>query len=883
MTRIASAVFFANPLSRTADSRPDPTAPLAPETLSLTALHRIAEQCANCPTTPAIVSATLSYTYHDLNSSANATAAWLHSQGLVPGDLVAVHSNRSPSLVPVLLGVWQAGLAFLVVDASYPDSSILERLRIARAKAWIDVDTNASAALSDFLRTHQVARTSSATLTTGTFDSLATSGQLAYLAFTSGSTGTPRAVLGAHFPLPHFVNWQIGEFGLNAQDRFSMLSGIGHDPLLRDFLTPLSLGATLHVPSDAILADPREFACWMDERQITVAHITPARAQVLLLGAQLLKRPLTSLRYLFFGGETLPPKLVDRCHSAAPNVEVINFYGATETPQAMGFHRCDRTAASSTSISIPLGRGIRGVQLLVVEAAGKLCEIGEEGEVWIRTPYLSQGYLNDPAATRERFIVNPFTGVCEDKIYRTGDLGVFLPDGQVEFRRRQDRQLKVRGFRVEPREIETAIESHPSVQRAIVLPIETPHGAELAACFVTDPPNSLAATELKRYLATRLPKPLIPSRILNLDTFPLTPNGKVDRAALEALTAPLGTAPDPAASPFESWLTDLWTSTLGLAGANLDDNFFDLGGTSLAAATIVAEVERKMALRVPLALLLEHPTIHSLTSRLQSGDLGSCWELLIRLKTGDSRLAPLFLVHAIGGNVIGYRDLAHLLGDRTVYAVQSPALHGDSSPDTTIEDMAAHYVREIRKVQPHGPYELGGYSAGGLVAFEMAQQLRTAGETVGTVCLLDTLSPLKESLPVMLAGKIRGNLTKFGRLSRAEWSQFLATKQANLKMNLRVLSDRLGVSSGPLASPYQAEVQFRLARRKYRPKQYIGAVALFQTIEEKPGTLCRMARQWASIVPRGLTVHSIQGNHETMLTRPNVDSLARSLRAVLEI
>ena len=881
----AQAVLVAKYSPGSGDPRPNPHQPLPPSRNPGIAVGRIEEQIARCSAEVAIAGDNCRFTYREVGSLADSVAEWLSDRDLLPGDIVAVHSGRNAVLAPILLGVWKAGLAVLVLDSSYPDSSILERLRIAKPKAWIDAEAGERLAVTAYLRTQGATICSVGSLqpAASTHPCMAGPDGLAYLAFTSGSTGTPRGVLGTHLPLAHFVNWQINEFGLQSADRFAMLSGIGHDPLLRDILTPLSLGATLHVPDDGVLGDPRAFASWMLDQRISVAHITPSRAQILVIGAALLGRPLASLRYLFTGGEALPVKLAEACNAAAPNMELVNFYGATETPQAIGYHRCHRDSPGDGSV-IPLGLGIDGVQVLVVDSGGALAEAGQEGEIWIRTPYLSKGYLNDPVATHERFVVNPFTGVLDDLVYKTGDLGAFLHDGQVEFRRRNDRQIKVRGYRVEPAEIESAMERHPGVQCAIVIPIESPDGTELAGCFVAaDPAGSLSASEIKQYLATRLPRPLIPSRILALDQFPVTSNGKVDRSAIEAKLARQGShAPNQIVSPVERSLMDLWTQVLGSAAVGVEDNFFDLGGTSLTAARIVAEVERSVSLKVPLSLLVECPTIRSFAARLNSGDLRSSWNPLILLNPGDPALTPLFLVHAIGGNVVGYFELSRQLGDRPIYALQSPSLCGPAH-DTTIQQMARTYIDEIRAVRPHGPYHLGGYSAGGLVAFEMAHQLRAAGERIASVCLLDTQDPLKPPLHVILATKIRKNVGMFLGLSFSGWRTFLTTKLVNLRMNLQVLSNRLDRGREAPESANQAEVQFRIARRKYHPEAYDNPVVLFLTVEEDEEILNRTVTQWESLVPSQLAIDRIPGNHDTFLVKPNVAIVAQRLREVLAL
>ncbi|MGH7829278.1 MAG: AMP-binding protein, partial [Candidatus Binatia bacterium] len=370
---------------------------------------------------------------------------------------------------------------------------------------------------------------------------------LAYVAFTSGTTGTPKAIQGTHRPLSHFLRWHCEMFDLKETDRFSMLSGLSHDPLLRDIFAPLWLGATLCVP-DADDISPDRLADWLNQMEITVSHLTPAMGELLTSDTETIRHQNASLRYVFFGGDVLTRQHVAGVRRLAPAATCVNFYGATETPQAMGRFvvpdqgnsAYDSAPASSKEI-LPLGQGIEDVQLLVLNASQGLAGVGELGEICVRTPYLAKGYLEDHALTSERFIPNPFTQRPGDRIYRTGDLGRYLPDGTVEFAGRNDRQVKIRGFRVEVEEVEAALGQHPSVRDTVVLAGEDVGGGpsatlgtgkRLVAYVVAnqDPPPSIS--ELRRFLKEKLPDYMVPSAFVTLNALPLTPNGKVDRRAL---------------------------------------------------------------------------------------------------------------------------------------------------------------------------------------------------------------------------------------------------------------------------------------------------------------------------------------------------------------
>ena len=759
-----------------------------------------------------------SLTYAELGRCAGGVAEHLIRRGVVEGDLVAIQASRSEWLVPAMLGVWHAGAGFVILDAGQPAARTASCLRQASCKAIIG-----SAPPPD-----------RSPMTSG---KLRGPDDLAYVAFTSGSTGTPRGVVGTHGPVEHFLEWQAATFGLQSSDRFAMLSGLGHDPLLRDILAPLRLGATLDVPDEETLRDPKLLVDWLEAHRITVMHLTPTLGQLLILGAELTGRKLRHLRYLFFGGEALSRGLADACLSAAPNATIVNFYGATETPQAMGYHVYDPGRDYETP-TVPVGRGIDEVQLLV-----------ESGEIVVQTRHLSRGYLNDMAATAERF---------GSGTYRTGDCGYVDRFGEVVFTRRSDSQVKIAGHRVEPAEVSAVMEQHSGILRALV----TTSGDQLLGYFTS---RQAAEGEVRAWLKERLPAYMIPAKLIRLSSFPMTRNGKIDVLALPNGEDEIRI--ERFDSDLEEQVARQYAAVLGWNTVGRDDHFFDLGGTSLAAARLMAALERELGVRVPLALLVEWPTPAALARKL-SGTTREDWSPLVRLRAGDARLTPLFFVHAIGGNVLSYRELAERLGDRPCYALQSIGLSGQQEPDPTIEDMARRYLTEVRKVQAEGPYVLGGYSAGGLVAFEMAQQLLRMGETVDTVLLFDSKIAGGSRLPSVVARKMWRNCVEFFRLPSTAKREFLRTKWINTRNNFALAQARWRAEAAG-----DAEIAFRMAEGRYAPTEYPGRVILFRTHEGTSADPHGMARAWSQVARR-LEQRDAPGNHDTMLAPPYVDRLA---------
>jgi len=428
----------------------------------------------------------------------------------------------------------------------------------------------------------------------------------AYILFTSGTTGKPKGIIGTHQPLSHFIDWHSNEFNFNASDRFSMLSGLSHDPLLRDIFTPLWIGATLCIPSQDDLFIPGKLRSWMKNKQVTIAHMTPALGQILTTdgsGSGTDGDKLTALRKVFFGGDTLSRHHVEKLHQIAPSIECVNFYGATETPQAMGSYILPGKGDMSKGDNqnrlrkrIPIGQGIDGVQLLVLGLGNQPAGVGEIGEICVRTSYLAKGYLNDDENTQKRFIISPFTDVEDDRIYRTGDFGHYLTDGKVMFYGRSDKQVSIRGFRVELKEIETVISRHPGIKDCAVIARHTEADEQyLLAYLVGDENISNNNFELREYLNGHLPMYMIPSRFIALDRIPLTANGKLDLekiSSFEHHQTEKTKVTHKTITDTEKFLLELWKEKLGNDQITIYDNFYESGGHSLLSVEIIVAVKK---------------------------------------------------------------------------------------------------------------------------------------------------------------------------------------------------------------------------------------------------------------------------------------------------
>ncbi len=421
----------------------------------------------------------------------------------------------------------------------------------------------------------------------------------AYVVFTSGTTGVPKGAAATSAALSHFLEWQAATFALGAGDRFSALSGVTHLPFTRDVLAPLSLGAALHVPPQELRLEPALLAAWLTTKRITVSHFTPSLAEVLTLAPS---GSVKDLRWVFFAGEPLRGELVESFRTVAPTTGFVNLYGASETAQSISYLVVERGA---TGI-LPIGRGIDRVQLLLLKDDESLAGLGEEGEICVRTPYLVSAYLDGASGG---FGVNPFTGDPTDRVYRTGDRGRYLADGSVQTLGRRDDQVKVRGFRVELREVEAAIHACAGVTRAVALLREDTRS--LVAYVV----GTFDAKALLESLRRQLPDYMVPSAIVAMDRMPLTPNGKLDKQALPAPAQP-ALAPDALDNDIERAVAAIWIEVLECGAVGRHDNFFDLGGHSLNATQVAARLRDFFRVDVPVRTIFDESTVAELAKRI---------------------------------------------------------------------------------------------------------------------------------------------------------------------------------------------------------------------------------------------------------------------------
>lgn len=825
-------------------------------------------------------------TYAELDRRANRIATRLRALGVRAETLVGILMERSPDLVAALLGIWKAGGAYVPLDPMYPVDRLEYMLEDSRAPVLVTQSSLATllsardvSVLSLDRGWHESAEESGDGLT-----SISGGENLAYVIYTSGSTGKPKGVQIPHRALVNFLYTMREAPGLTETDTLLAVTTLSFDIAGLELWLPLLVGAGIELVSREIASDGRRLAEVLDASRATVMQATPATWRMLLetgwKGDPRLK--------ILCGGEAMPGdlagSLLARCGA------LWNVYGPTETTIWSTAHHV-REAEGTTA---PIGRPIGNTTIYLLDTSLEPVPIGAAGELHIGGEGVARGYLNRPELTAQRFIADPFSRVPGARLYKTGDAARYLPDGRIEYLNRLDNQVKLRGYRIELGEIEAALRRHADVGEAVVvLRTDVPGGKALAA-YIVSATRQPAAAELRQFLKESLPEYMVPSYFVAMDELPLTPNGKIDRRALPAPDASARETQESFVAPrdaLEAGLAKLWSEILGVPKVGVTDNFFELGGESLLALRLFLRIEQTFGRKLPLATLIQASTVEALANALRGDGWSAPWSPLVPIQTSGTR-TPFFCIHGVGGNVINYRALSqHLGNDQPFYALQARGLDGSQQPLTDIVEMARLYLEEVRRIQPHGPYLLGGLSFGGVVAFEMAQQLRDAGERVGLVALFDTApagytrvseqaaasglsASLAKRLRVHFEVLLRGpdRLGYFRKKVRRVWRRIVYRSWQTVFALFQRFKRPL-----PQALNDVQQANY-LALRNYRPRVYDGEVVLFVAANEPAEFTREKEYGWQVLAAGGVKSVVVPGDHTTMVDEPHVAELARALR-----
>ena len=716
-------------------------------------------QAAQSPDGVAVVCGGQSLTYAQLNARAKRIASHLRSLGVGPETVVALAMRRGIHLLSGILGVFKAGGAYLPLDPSWPPQRCFQVLAQSRTPLVL-VDSECQPSLAQSLPEALGTDCPKVECLEGLLEQeepqpdsigLAPS-NLAYVIYTSGSTGVPKGVMVQHGGMMNHLYAKIRDLQLTSKDVIAQTASQCFDISVWQFLAALLVGGQVNIVDDSTVHDPTRLREYLRRHGITVFEAVPSLLSAMLdhsSDSTPGQTDLPSLRWLLSTGEGLPPQLAERWLRSYPDVPMCNAYGPTECSDDVS-HYFMHDGSPIQTPTVPIGRPIANTRLYVLDDQYQPVPVGVAGELCVSGAGVGRGYLDNPARTAELFVPDPFGGPAGARLYRTGDLARYDASGTLELLGRIDDQIKIRGFRMELGEIETVLARLPGVRAAVVIVREDRSGQRyLAAYVVPDPGGSPAIAELRAFLKERLPESMIPAVFMLLEALPLTAHGKVDRRALPAPEQARAGFQDNFVSPRDGWelrLSRVWEEILDTHPVGVRDNFFDLGGHSLLAVRLMFQIHKMSGRELPLALLFERPTIEQLAQVLRQEIQISVSSLVPIQPMGSN--PPLFFVHAHGGGAIAYYALAQQLGrEQPFYGLEAPGLDGLREPLSEIPEMASHYVGELRRIQPHGPYCLGGHSFGGLVAFEMARQLAKQGDEVSMLAILDTAAPVAGNTP----------------------------------------------------------------------------------------------------------------------------------------
>ncbi|WP_052350937.1 non-ribosomal peptide synthetase [Myxococcus stipitatus] len=864
-------------------------------------IHTLFEaQVLRTPEAPAVAHGATTWSYAELNARANLLARQLVTQGLLPEERVGVVMQPSTQAMAVLLGILKAGGAYVPLDADWPEArkrAVLERTGIQRL--WVDEDVWEDHA---WLVPHVAVPTCPTSLPRDLSPGprRVADAQVAYIVFTSGSTGEPKGVMVEHRSVVNHNLAIVKRFGLRAGDRMLQFAPLTFDAAAEDLYPPLVVGATVVLRNGLVPA--HAMTPYLEETDITLISLPPTYIeewirQMESSGQRLPRR----LRLLAPGGDVLKRETYDAwVRVGGEHAPWVNVYGPTECTITSA--TCDIPGAEGlgTSDTFPIGRPIPGVRIYLLDDDLAPVVPGQPGGVYIGGAALSRGYLGAPHATAERFIPDPFHEAPGARMYRTGDLARLLPDGRLRFLGRADHQVKIRGFRIELAEIETGLRRFAGVEEAVVLALTTAAGVQSLRAYV-QAPASVKAESLREQLAAQLPSYMVPASFMVLEKLPINANGKVDRQALRDVQEPPPRAPReetpssprtqrPFRSSLEMVLHRLWKEVLEQPGVDVGDDFFTVGGDSILAMRLLARLEEEFGLPLPLAVLFQNPVLRdSADAILDYLREESVRSSVVRLASRDlpPTAAPLFLFHGGDGEVHHYRELVPLLEPRfRCHGIQAPETLTPDRPLASFEERVATYARDIRAVQPHGPYRLVGFSYGGYPALGVAAHLEAQGEQVELLALVDTLTSelIGGSMPSLTQGPVLGLAAELGVLDESvpgileglspeaqwEWLAEQGRARGQLSTHMRAADlQRMWKVLGEVLTPQAAKWNIT-APSGVRPLIIRSTTTLTEFHDEALG--------WTRYLPRAqLDLESLTGQHAELLRAPRVEELARML------
>ena len=864
--------------------------PVTPYPLNLM-LHQLVEaQAAQHPDRIAACFKDTSLSYAELNTQANQLAHQLIALGVQPGIYVGICLERSLTLLVAILGILKAGGAYIPLDPSYPD----ERLQFMLEDADAQVLITQTHLLHRLPAKHRQVFCIDTDWQTNCRDAMQNPTNrsqlhdLAYIIYTSGSTGKPKGVMVNQHNLLNTYYAYAKVYPLTEISAHLQMANYAFDVFSADWIKALCSGSKLVLCPSELLGSAEELYALMRKERIESADLLPSTVRQLNTYLQNSSQQLDFLKVCVIGSDTCyMQEYREFQQHCSPQTRVISAYGVTEaTIDSTYIANIDMLLPDDAIV--PIGKPFPNTQIYVLDKQHNPVPIGVPGEIYIGGASVAQGYLKRPALTAEKFIHLNLNGKTQ-YLYKSGDAARWRADGNLEFMGRLDNQIKLRGLRIELGEIETALIRHPLVKEAVVLMVDTESTPFLSAYVVLKEPVDDLNYVLRSWLESQVPSYMVPSAYVVLEAFPLTPNGKVNRNALPVPNRqPIQKRYMAPRDSLELRLTLLWEKVLDKSPLSIKDNFFEIGGDSLLAIRLISTINREFGKQIPLHTIFQNSTIEQLTTVLRQSGATSHWNPLVCLQPQGAK-TPLFCVHAAGGIVFRYLQVASLLGtERPFYGIQARGIEHGDEPYASIEEMAADYVKAIRTIQPHGPYLLAGWSFGGSVAFEMARMLEQEGENVPLVLMIDAPSPYVDGYE---PDDVEFMLERLRPAAGLALTEVYAQGSRQNQLIYLFKEQKLAGLLAPDIDFKDAELRMKIHMHhnkiicEYRPvSPFQGKIIFFKPMEKIPfdSRMGNPITDWASFARQGIEVHEAPGNHFNMFSPVNGPVLARQIKACIE-
>ncbi len=857
----------------------------------------IAEQARRTPNATAWVFETDKLSYRTLDRCANMLAHYLREQGVGRGDRVGLFLERSLDMGIAVLGVLKAGATYVPLAPDYPAERVAFILEDSDAKLLISQEALEEALTPEesgepeenarnilFIdRDWDVIESCSEEPLTQTV----TADDIALIIYTSGSTGRPKGAMLSQRALANFIQWYPRHYGLGEKDGMLLKAPFGFDAASWEILTPLVSGGRVVAAKPGGEKDSVYLTELMKQEKVTNTFLVPTQLRMLMQN-RALEKCASTLKVVCVGGETFPEDLRDEFFRMLPNTRLDNIYGPSETTvMVLAWNARDKRAGMATT---PIGKPISNMQMQVLNERGVPVPVGVQGELWIGGVQVGSGYWNRPKLTKEKFVQNPSPQAplpqkagSKLSYYRTGDYVRWNKWGGIEFIGRIDHQVKLRGLRIELGEIEAGLIAHEAIDQAVVQIREDEELDKriVAYCVLRKGGNEPSAEELRGFLRRFVPNYMVPSAYVMLPELPTTPNGKINRAVLPVPIVRIGgrkqTNAGAPRDALERQLAELIAEVLKVPAIGIHDDFFDMGGHSLMALRLFQQIEDQFGKKLPLATLFSAPTVAQLAEMLRDEGWEPDWNALVPIRPKGHK-TPFFHVGAYMESILAFEALGdHLDPDRPFYGIQPRGLNDEREIQASIEEMATAYIDEIKQIQPHGPYLLGGHCAGAVVAYEMAKQLEAMGEKIELLAIVDSPAPNYEppsENPITYGAKRMWYYLRDRRLIHAlAW-------QTQIQLESKLLYRFGSKQAQRISKMRQAHAE---AYEKYVISNgYHGPMTIFRSEEYLQLYDEGIHAKWGELTTGQVNFEDVTGTHATLLKKPHVEVLGEKLRRNLE-